>query len=183
MPTPLMKSFAKESGKKPKTVEKLWKKCEKIVKKEYGIDEKSSRFYPLVVGCLKNLLDIKKEKIEEDGEMTTANLGDYVYARKMEPPFARQSMNSDPMRVKSEVKFTKNKLNKKQKKFDHKKVFYALSRRDVYGDGQSLDSVMSEMIEFYSDRIEDINELIEKSIEMTAKYLNINIDEFEIDKE
>ena len=34
---------------------------------------------------------------------------------------------------------------------------------------------------FYSDRLDDSEEIIERSIEMTAKYLKINISEFESD--
>ena len=53
-----MKSFAKKTHKKPKTVEKLWNKAERVVRKKYEIDEDSSRFYPLVVGVLKNFLKV-----------------------------------------------------------------------------------------------------------------------------
>jgi hypothetical protein len=62
MPTPLMKSLAKEAHKKTKTVEKLWAKSEKIVKQKYQIDDSSSRYWPLVVGVTKGLLGISKKK-------------------------------------------------------------------------------------------------------------------------
>lgn len=94
MPTPLVKAFAKEAGKKPKTVDKMWKKAEATVKDKYDIDEESDRFYPLVVGVLKNLLGIrKKELIKEDGEgggesgdiggMDTTSMGDYQFAPRL----------------------------------------------------------------------------------------------------
>lgn len=166
MPTPLMKSFAKEAGKKPKTVEKLWKKCEKIVKKEYDIDEKSSRFYPLVVGVLKNLLDIPPKEVKED-DMGVQNIGDYTFAQKMQPPFTR------------EIKEKKEKKSKK--KINYSKVFPAFTYVLPNFQDQDLDDIMSEMLNFYSDRLDDSEEIIERSIEMAAKYLKININEFELD--
>jgi len=167
MPTPLMKSFAEQSGKKPKTIEKLWKKCERIVKKEYGIDEKSSRFYPLVVGVLKNLLDIPPKEVKED-DMGVQNMGDYTFAQKMQPPFTR------------ELKEKKEKKSKK-KKLNYSKVFPAFTYVLPNYQDQDLDDIMSEMLNFYSERLDDSEEIIERSIEMTAKYLKINISEFELD--
>lgn len=167
MPTPLMKSFAEQSGKKPKTIEKLWKKCERIVKKEYDIDEKSSRFYPLVVGVLKNLLDIPTKEVKEE-DMGVQNMGDYTFAQKMQPPFTRDS------KLKPEKKSKKKKLN-------YSKVFPAFTYVLPNYQDQDLDDIMSEMLNFYSDRLDDSEEIIERSIEMTAKYLKINISEFELD--
>ncbi len=171
MPTPLMKSFAQQSGKKSKTVEKLWKKCERIVKKEYDIDEKSSRFYPLVVGCLKNLLDIKKKEIAED-DIGVDNMGDYTYAQKMQPPFTRV-ITSDPSPVKNS--------KKKRKKLNYPKVFNSFAYVLNNNPDQNLDDIMSEMINFYCERLDDSEEIIEKSIEMSAKYLKLNIEDFEIE--
>jgi hypothetical protein len=158
MPNPVMKSFAKQSGKKVKTVEKLWKKCEKLVKKEYDIDEESERFYPLVVGCLKNLLDIKKEDKEQKdvvtdaGMITTSNMGNYVYAKKAPELFRR---TPDP-------KYTKI----------FKKLQEAFLEQDLYED---LDDVFSGMVQYYSEKSGNVDEIVEASINATAKYLKINL--------
>lgn len=168
MPTPLMKSLAQQSGKKAKTVESLWKKCEKLIKKEYNIDEKSSRFYPLVVGCLKNMLDIKK--VEED--ITTTTMGDYQFAPKMGAPFTRP-ITSEPSPIKSITKKKKKDLKKTLDGFS-----YAIEKRSK---GEKLDEVLSSMIEFYSTKFDTSEEIVETAIEMTGKYLNINIVELESD--
>lgn len=167
MPTSLMKSLAQQSGKKTKTVESLWKKCEKLIKKEYNIDEKSSRFYPLVVGCLKNMLDIKK--VEED--ISTTTMGDYQFAPKMGAPFTRP-ITSEPSPVKSITKKKKN-LKKTLDGFS-----YAIEKRNKK---EKLDEVLSSMIEFYSTKFDTSEEIVETAIEMTGKYLNINIVELESD--
>jgi hypothetical protein len=152
MPTPLMKSFAKQAGKKPKTVEKLWKKCEKLVKKEYDIDEDSDRFYPLVVGCLKNLLDIPKKEYVQKDEITTSNMGDYKVPQHM----GIITRNGPAM-------FPKKNLKKIFQKFNE-----ALETQ-----GKDLDDVMSEMINFYSHRFESSEKIIESAINATAKYLKL----------
>lgn len=168
MPTPLMKSLAQQSGKKTKTVESLWKKCEKLIKKEYDIDEKSSRFYPLVVGCLKNMLDIKK--VEED--ITTTTMGDYQYAPKIGTTLSRP-ITSEPSPVKSITKKKKKDLKKTLDGFS-----YSIQKRNK---GEQLDEVISSMIEFYSTKFDTSEEIVETAIEMTGKYLNINIVELESD--
>lgn len=158
MPNPVMKSFAKQSGKKVKTVEKLWKKCEKIVKKEYDIDEESERFYPLVVGCLKNLLDIKKDDKEQKdvvadaGMITTSNMGNYVYAKKV-PELLRRT---------PEPKYAKI----------FKKLQEAFLEQDLYED---LDDVFSGMVQYYSEKSGNVDEIVDASINATAKYLKINL--------
>jgi hypothetical protein len=167
MPSPLMKSFAKQSGEKAKTVESLWKKCEKLIKKEYDIDEKSSRFYPLVVGCLKNMLDIKK--VEEDADITTSTMGNYQYAPKMDGKFTRP-ITSEPSPVKS--------IKKKNLKKTLDGYSFALQKRNK---GEQLDEVLSSMIEFYSSKFDTSEEIVETAIEMTGKYLGINIIELETD--
>jgi ABC-type Fe3+-hydroxamate transport system substrate-binding protein len=168
MPTPLMKSLAKQSGKKTKTIESLWKKCEKLVKKEYEIDEKSSRFYPLVVGCLKNLLDIKT--VKEDADITTSTMGDYKYYPKIGATMSRPII-SEPSSSKI--------INKKK---DLKKTLdgfsYEIKKRNK---GEKLDEILSSMIEFYSSKFDNSEEIVEVAIEMTGKYLGINIVELESD--
>lgn len=153
MPTPLMKSFAKETHKKPKTVEKIWKKAERIVKKDYDIDDKNSRYYPLVVGTLKHLLGI--EKIEEDDAvascetpMTTSNIGDYTFANKIGAPAARV-ITSEPLIVNTSI----DKKNKK-KKIKTNKEYDKLVRsivKNVNNEGLTLDEAISSMIEYYCE--------------------------------
>jgi hypothetical protein len=65
MPSPLVKSLAKESGESVASVESKWERAKEIVKTEYKLKEKSKRFYPLVVGVLKKMLNIKAESKED----------------------------------------------------------------------------------------------------------------------
>lgn len=172
MPTPLMKSFAKQTDKKPKTVEKLWKKAERLVKKKYEIDEDSSRFYPLVVGVLKNFLGIEKEEdVNEDegggvdvagadGPVTypmgtvTSNMGDYVYAAKIGTP-AQRMINGQPLPVAIEIK-PKRKTNKKY----HKSIRKIKECLDY--EGMDIDDAISDMIKYYceGDSVDPVDDAI-----------------------
>lgn len=163
MPTPLMKSFAEQTGKKPKTVEKLWKKCEKLVKKKYEIDEENKRFYPLVVGCLKNLLGIHSEKIEND-VITTATMGSYSFAPKVGDLQRRQPIDSEPIPVESEVK-TDSKYYKKIKKIKKTLKESALL--------EDLDELMSKNIEYFSNKFDSPDEIVDCSFDAVYKYLKI----------
>lgn len=149
MPNSVMKSFAEKTGKKTKTVEKLWKKCEKIVKKEYDIDEKSERFYPLVVGCLKNLLGLNKE--QEDATVTTANLGSFVFAPKISDIASRQSLSTNPSKV--------------------KKIRKLKEAADILGI--DLDDVISDNINYYSKKTDDVEQIVEMALDASAKYLKV----------
>lgn len=169
MPTPLMKSLAKESGRSAKKVESLWKKCEKVVEREYNITKSSSRFYPLVVGCLKKILEVNP--VKEDADISTTTMGDYQFAPKMGAPFTRP-ITSEPSPVKSITKKKKN-LKKTLDGFS-----YAIEKRNKK---EKLDEVLSSMIEFYSTKFDTSEEIVETAIEMTGKYLNINIVELESD--
>jgi len=58
MPVPMIKSFAKESGKSEEEVEKLYAKAKEEVKEGYNITEDDDQFYPLVTGVLKKMCGI-----------------------------------------------------------------------------------------------------------------------------
>lgn len=59
MPANYIKSFAEQSGKDVKEVERLYKEAKKIVEKEYNKTEKDGEpFYQLVTGVLKKMLKI-----------------------------------------------------------------------------------------------------------------------------
>jgi hypothetical protein len=60
MPTPLIKSLAKKSGKSIPRAEKMWRKAKDIVAKEYGEEN-----YALVAGITKKMLGLK-ESIQDD---------------------------------------------------------------------------------------------------------------------
>ena len=162
MPNAIMKSFAKQVGKKTKTVEKLWKKCEKIVKKEYELDKEDERFYPLVVGCLKNLLGLNKQ--QEDTGITTATMGSYVFSPKLGDVQSRQPISSEPSQVKSEIKVSKKKNYSKLLK----KMQEAVENSEFY-----LDDIISENVEFYSKSSNDPEEIVDKALEASAKYLKV----------
>ena len=59
MPTPLMKSLAKKSGKTSADVEKMWDSV-KASLKDQGHTEDDSSFYPRLVGILKKNLKINE---------------------------------------------------------------------------------------------------------------------------
>lgn len=162
MPNPIMKSFAKQTKKKTKTVEKLWKKCEKIVKKEYEIDDEDERFYPLVVGCLKNLLGLNKEQSDV---ITTSNLGSYVFAKKIGDVQTRgEPISSEPSPVKSEIKI---------KKKNYKKMIKEMLESSE-NLGLDLDDVISSNVDYFSSKFEDPEIIVETALEFSAKYLKVS---------
>lgn len=74
MPTPLVKSFAKQSGKDISTVERLWDLAKKSAKKQLGTDT-GDRFYSLTTGILKKMLKIETLADEDAANTTsTANI-------------------------------------------------------------------------------------------------------------
>jgi hypothetical protein len=181
MPTPLMKSFAKQTDKKPKTVEKLWKKAERLVKKKYEIDDESSRFYPLVVGVLKNFLGIGKDEVNEDegGEVmvagsegpvsypmgtTTSNMGDYVFASKVGTPAARL-ISGQPLPVEIEIKKRKTKVHKK-----HNKKVRAI-KESLEEENMTMDDAFSDMIKYYCES--DSSDPVEDAIEALSRFFGI----------
>ena len=60
MPSNIVKSFAKKTGKSEKEVERLWNKAKKIVSNEYNVKEGNDKFYALVTGVLKKELGLKE---------------------------------------------------------------------------------------------------------------------------
>lgn len=145
MPTPVMKSFAKKSNKKVKTVEKLWKKAEKLVKKKYEIEKDSPRYWPLVVGVTKNLLGINEpeENEEVDGVeedvMTTANIGDATFANKIGAPATR--IDGPILKVASEIK-PKKKYKKKIEE----------TIKILEEKGLDFSDIMDETLEYFSNK-------------------------------
>ena len=61
MPSGIIKSFAKKSGKPKKEVDKMWSKI-KASLIDQGHNENDANFYPLLVGSLKKALKIKEEE-------------------------------------------------------------------------------------------------------------------------
>lgn len=148
MPTPVMKSFAKKSNKKVKTVEKLWKKAEKLVKKKYEIEKDSPRYWPLVVGITKNLLGINEPEENEDVEgvegveedvMTTANIGDATFANKIGAPATR--INGPIFQVASDIK-PKKKYKKKIEE----------TIKILEEKGLDFSDIMDETLEYFSNK-------------------------------
>ena len=170
MPTPLMKSLAKEAHKKTKTVEKLWAKSEKIVKQKYQIDDSSSRYWPLVVGVTKGLLGIsKKEKQLEEDEITTTNMGSNngdgaMFANKVGEPMTRIDGPITPVKT----TITKKKNYGKEVKEIVKKVNEKALK-------ESLDDIMSDAIEYYSSKSNNVEEVFEQAIASINKRLGIEV--------
>ena len=61
MPSGIIKSFAKKSGKSKKEVDKMWQKI-KASLIDQGHSEKDKEFYPLLVGSLKKSLKLNEEE-------------------------------------------------------------------------------------------------------------------------
>lgn len=59
MPTRLVKSFSKRTGKNISEVEKLWEKAKKSALSKY--DQNDPEYFPYVVGIVKNMLGLKEE--------------------------------------------------------------------------------------------------------------------------
>lgn len=172
MPTPLMKSFAKQTHKKSKTVEKLWKKSEKLVKKKYDIDEESDRFYPLVVGVLKHVLGLSKEEFNEDesgadngGEITTTNMGDYVYAT----PMALMT------RIYPKFPNKKTALENKSRKFNSEQYDKYVRQivKNINESEMDADDIFSDVIEHYCTHEMTPEDIVDYTIEAVGKYYGV----------
>ncbi len=62
MPSDLVKSYARKTGKKVSEVDKLWNRAEEIIKNDYeDVEVGSDRFYKLVNGTLKRMLKLDEE--------------------------------------------------------------------------------------------------------------------------
>lgn len=72
MPNPIIKSFAKKSGKDIKYIEDMWNKVLLKVKETYK-DKNEDDQYSIVVGILKKNLNIKEDA---DAAITTSTAGD-----------------------------------------------------------------------------------------------------------
>lgn len=62
MPAPLVKKFAKRSGKTTKQVDKMWNSVKQSLI-DQGHSEDNSNFYPMLVGIMKRNLGLKEEYI------------------------------------------------------------------------------------------------------------------------
>jgi len=74
MPSSIVKSFSKRSGKSAQEVERLWKEAKKKAKEEYPNTEKD-KYYTIVTGILKKMLNLKEStvadifaRLDEEGE-------------------------------------------------------------------------------------------------------------------
>jgi len=183
MPTPLMRTFAKEAGKKTKTVEKMWNKAEKMVMDKYDIDDTSDRFYPLVVGILKNQLGIrKKELIKEDGEggdvgdpggMDTTSMGDYQYAPRLGQviTFPANYVSSFLVAGKKKPKNYSFKIKKLKSK--------AKTRKKI---NEEFDEVFDSLCELYIRRVDE-DSLIDFVLDAMERYYGIEKSIFDDIKE
>lgn len=61
MPSSIVASFAKKTGKSVEDVEALWKKAKVVVKDEFSdIDKESDKYFQIVTGVLKKMLKIEE---------------------------------------------------------------------------------------------------------------------------
>jgi len=73
MPSAVVKSFAKKSGKSVKEIEKMWNKVLAKVKETYE-DKDDDEIYAIVTGILKKNLKIQEE--DSAAAITTSTAGD-----------------------------------------------------------------------------------------------------------
>lgn len=181
MPNPIMKSFAKKADTTVKKVEKLWNKSEKLVMKKYDLtpQEDSDRFYALVVSVLKKILKIDKPKeiIEDEGGgdaggdsgegdsgITTSNLGAYQYYSMVGwSPFQR----GIPMTSKEQKKIQKAST----KKVDDKELAKRIKK--IVAKINENTSVIDEFLDYYNSRYDDVDYVVEKTIEMVEKKIGL----------
>lgn len=189
MPTPLMKSLAKKSGKKLKTIEKMWDKTVELVKSEYELNEDDDRFYPLVVGMLKRLLrltsdDFEKKVNEDDAvatgdpSMTTQSIGSEngegakFYSRIGAP----QSFNN-PFLTDKEFK-SETKKKTKAVLTDEELAAYVKSVVAAMNDPsfqdrkkQNLTELLDRTLAVYDD--EDVDFMVERSVLFIGRYVGV----------
>ena len=159
MPTPVMKSFAKQAHMKPKKVEALWNIAEKIAKKKYDIDQDSSRYWPIVVGITKKLLGLGKteDKVEED-VITTTNIGDATFANKIGEP--AQRIDGDKQPIKAII--TKKKKYKKV----IEEMIKTLSK-------EKFDVLIEDALKYYSSQQLTEEDVVDFALESIQKRFNL----------
>ncbi len=85
MPSSIVTSFAKRSGKPEDEVEELWKKAKEQVAKDFPeVEKDSDRFFKIVTGLLKKML-----KLEQAILPTTTTADIATFAQKVGPLFRR----------------------------------------------------------------------------------------------
>jgi len=95
MPSNLVKSFAEKSKKSEEEVDKLFKKSEDIVKKQYkDVEVGSDSFYKLVVGVLKKMLGLNEEPVT-----TVADVPKHYTIRDLDKVTKRKKLQSESILV------------------------------------------------------------------------------------
>ena len=95
MPSNLVKSFAKKSKKSEEEVDTLFKKSEDIVKKQYkDVEVGSDKFYQLVTGVLKKMLDINETPVT-----TVADIPKHYTISDLDKVAKRKKLQSESILV------------------------------------------------------------------------------------
>jgi hypothetical protein len=106
MPTPALKSFAKESGKPIAEVERLWGKAKKLANDEGHKESDGDSFYAYVTGILKKMLGLKSTLEEQVGYLLGEVLEESV---EIEDELSFK-LRKVPDLVKQETKFSTEKI-------------------------------------------------------------------------
>lgn len=169
MPNAIMKSFAKKADTTVKAVERKWNIAEKLVKKKYELtpDEDSDRFYALVVAVLKKMLKLDEPKpvTEDDGTITTANMGDYKFAQRMGVVQRQKPVTQDEYEVAEKESIESLDAVKLAKRI--KKIVDTLN-----GVNEGTD-IFDEYINYFKTKYDDPEIIVEKAIEYIEKKLGI----------
>ena len=70
MPSNIVKSFAKRSGKSVDAIEGYWDEAKIVVKKKYpDVEPESDRYFALVTAIVKRMVGIEDRKVESVGDV------------------------------------------------------------------------------------------------------------------
>lgn len=141
MPSSIVKSFAKKSGKSIDEVEALWDKAIDLTTKR-GLSSSSSSFYAYAVGILKKMLKVELNYLSDDPRLLLDGYMDGTPHRIRQTPinstskiFKRDSFLKDREERDKKSKKNKKKANNRPT-LNQVNSISRLKPMDIYRDGQ-----------------------------------------------
>lgn len=121
MPSSIIKSFAKKTGKSIEEVESLWDKAQKIAQKK-GLSKDPDSFFAFATGVLKRMLKLEKN-LNKDPEDLVEGYMDGTSHR----------IRSEPIGSASTI-FKRDKFLRRRSEKDKKKKSYDTKKKKVSKD-------------------------------------------------
>lgn len=84
MPAPSIMSFAKQTGKSEKEIERLWDKAKRLAKEEGHKESDGDDFYAYVTGILKKMLGIEGSGKKGNGKTIIEEQMDYLFEEDLD---------------------------------------------------------------------------------------------------